>query len=107
MALLRNWKLGQEDGTTQEYYINGKIKSIRVYKNGKPKEYKEYHENGQLLIHQKYKNGKLMEIVSLNDLNGKKLNKGTLKKGTGTVKTYTAKGIFKWETNYIKGEKQK
>lgn len=104
---------GVIDGAIIEYYHDGKVKYIlntrlhkphglyiKYYPDGKEKEewnyidgkangrYRYYHENGVVWVEREYKKSLLWNIISKSDSQGNPLDKGTLKDGNGTEKSY-------------------
>ena len=65
--------------------------------------YKYYHENGLLWTERLYDDGKLMEIISNQSSEGVKLDKGSLKNGTGDIRVYNENGDFIEALTYVDG----
>lgn len=92
------------NGEWKFYNEKGKCIEKGNYKNDKKDgEWVYYHANGQLKKVQLWNEGKLMEVVSYFDSKGNSLDKGTLKKGNGTVKEYNTEGVIT-VTEYANGE---
>lgn len=106
------WKTGE----WKYYHENGQLSSIGNFKvqvNSKGiveawkiGEWKSYHENGQLWTIWAYQDDKLMEIISLFDKNGNKLDQGTLVNGNGTVNRYDEEGNHIKTVDYLNGQVQ-
>jgi len=80
-------------GEWKFYNENGKCIEIGNYKNDKKDgNWTYYYDNDQIEKVQLWDEGKLMEVISYFDNKGVALDKGTLKKGNGTVKEYNSKG---------------
>lgn len=81
------------NGLYKTTYANGKTEEIFNYNKGlEDGIYQYYYENGQLWIEKEYKNGLLMNVNGSYDSQGKPLNFGTIKNGTGTINYYTEEG---------------
>lgn len=89
------------NGISKEYYENGVLK-IKKYMKGKNIDsvYLSYYDNGSLWGHLVYKNGTIYNVVSYLARDGKPLNSGTLKDGTGTMRFYDLEGTIKSEETY-------
>lgn len=95
----------RENGEWKFYNENGKMIEIGNYLNdGKDGKWIYYYDNGQLKKEQVWKKGKLMEVTTYFDENGKPLDRGTLKSGSGTVKEYEPDGKFISTVEYSFGE---
>jgi protein O-mannosyl-transferase len=95
-------------GSWKEFYDNGKHMAEYTYKNGKlDGSYKYYHKNGQLWTERIYRNGLMWEVVSNFDQDGKPLEPGTLKEGTGTLNAYSAEGKLLGSRKYLNGKEIK
>lgn len=91
-------------GTWSEYYENGNIMSEYNFENGKPNgTCKYYYDNGQLWTERVLKDGLNWEVKSNFDKNGKPLDKGTLKNGTGSMKLYNEEGQLTETITYENG----
>lgn len=92
-----------------DFYENGNVKYSYCYnENGKfDKKMEFYYSNGQLAFEKEYINGKVWNINKLYSPKGKALEKGTLKDGNGTLKTYNDKGNYDSTIYYVDGTKIK
>jgi len=92
-------------GEMKEYYTNGNVKSSTNFQNGVPDGvYKYFYDNGQLWTERLYSKGKVMEVISNFNHEGKPVDKGTLKAGTGTVIVYDEEGKQTSVLTYKNGE---
>lgn len=119
---------GKFHGTFRRYYLNGQISVDCVYRNdtmngvyrdfypeGGLKFLKtigfegvdgpliEYYRNGKIKSENIYRKGKLWACVYANNLEGKKLDCGNLKMGSGTLISYDDSGRIARKENYSFG----
>ena len=98
---IEEWKTG----AWKYYYENGYLNAIGSYIEGKlTGEWEFYYVNGQLRSIKAYQEDNLMEIFSLLDKTGNKLDKGTLANGNGTVNSYDDKGTLVKTLEYLNGQ---
>jgi antitoxin component YwqK of YwqJK toxin-antitoxin module len=96
---------GQLNGPFVEYKENGNMSRKGTYKNNKLNgDYYEYYNNGKLKIHAKYEIGLFWNIIVYQDINGNKLDYGTLENGNGIVCTYSSKGKIRAKGEYVDGK---
>ncbi|MDP1621869.1 MAG: hypothetical protein Q8M08_05980 [Bacteroidales bacterium] len=102
------FKNGKRDSINQSHYENGQLQAMIIFNHGKENG-KElwFYENGQFKGEQVYENGRLFEIISLFDNKGRPLEKGTLKKGNGTLNNYSDEGKLECIEFYKNGRKTK
>jgi antitoxin component YwqK of YwqJK toxin-antitoxin module len=99
-----NFNMGVHDGESKEYYDDGKLKRMVMYANDNMTGIsKLYHDNEQLWSETEMRDNKFWTAISSYDRNGKPQDKGTLKNGNGTLKTYNEKGELTAEADYEKG----
>ena len=88
-----------EHGAWKYYFENGNLKMSGKWINSQADgKWKIYHSNGKLYQIRLWEKGELMEILVCQDGEGNKLNKGTLKNGTGTFLEYDTDGKLIKET---------
>ncbi len=98
----------KQDGVWKEYHPNGNIGIVKNVSNGLlDGEFQEFYANGQIKLRFSFSNGKLWNILEMNDINGVKLDGGTLKNGNGTIIIYDQNGNLKQVQNVIDGQVQK
>ena len=103
-----NFKMGKRDSVNKSRYENGQLEAIINFKNGKEDGKQTwFYKNGQFKGELIFNTGKLLEIVSLFDQNGKRLEKGTLKGGTGTLNIYNDNGELEYIEYYKNGKVKK
>lgn len=106
IRFISNYHLDQTNGEFTSYYENGQLKEKSNFKNGKVDGiYKYYYDNGQPWIKKLYVEGKLMEVYFSYSKDGIEKDKGTIKKGSGTVKYYTTEGDLYSVETYKEGVK--
>ena len=100
-----NYKEGYLDGHQTYYYPDGTLKEEANWKERKiDGNYKYYYPSGSVWVEKIFENGLVMEIVGLFDKSGAPLDYGTLKNGTGTVKSYTEDGVVYKIDKFKNGE---
>jgi len=93
-----------ELGITESYLVNGNLKNIGTYVDGKATgEWKVYHDNNSIYQIKHWDNGKLLNIISCYDNEGNPLDKGSLINGNGTVNYYDESGHLTSTKTYIDG----
>lgn len=96
-----------KDGEWISYYENGKTESVENYKNDLIEgNYQYFHDNGQLWTERIYKQGKLWNVISNFSRGGKRLDKGTIKDGNGTVRIYNGEGILSKKVEFTDGKEK-
>lgn len=86
------YEYGMLNGQSK-YFEGGKLTTICQNRNNKLNGiYQYYHDNGQLWIEIDFKDDKPWNIIANYDKTGKRKSKGSLRKGNGTVKRYSADG---------------
>lgn len=96
----------EASGVFKTYYENGSLNIIGTYKNNLSEgERKIYFPNGNVYLIGLCSEGKLMDIITMLDIEGNSLDKGTLVNGDGTLKLYIPKGELIGEEEYVDGVK--
>jgi antitoxin component YwqK of YwqJK toxin-antitoxin module len=107
LSMIGMYENGYTNGEWKIYHENGQLHQIGMMEKGKENgEFKYYHDNGQLHQIGMWKAGRFMDVIICLDKEGKKLNKGTLVNGNGTVNTYSSSGELISTDTYLEGEKQ-
>lgn len=100
-----NFKEGKQDGQWLFYHDNGNKEGVGNLASGKMiGKWIWYHSNGNLYTERLYEDGNLMEILSCYDGKGNPLEKGTLKKGTGSLNSYDIDGNLIDVQNFENGK---
>ncbi|MDY0779793.1 hypothetical protein [Tenacibaculum sp. IB213877] len=98
-----------EHGPFKNYHLNGKLATQGLYKKGVlDGTYTTFFMNEQPHSKIEYKEGKVFNIVEFYNVEGEKINHGTLKNGNGTFKLYDLEtGKFKKILKCKNGIKEK
>ena len=92
--------------TCTTYSNNGKVSIIERYRMKKlDGDLVSYYENGQLEFIIEYKNNKIWNIKEYYDIDGNKLNFGTLKNGEGELLIYSSQGNLRSRGRVMAGYK--
>jgi antitoxin component YwqK of YwqJK toxin-antitoxin module len=92
---IQNYVNDTVQGQDISYYPNGVPSFITEYKNGKKNgPSRVYYPDGKLWTERIYANNLLMEVTVNYNSSGKKVDKGTIKNGNGTVNQYDLNGVL-------------
>ena len=113
ISVLGLYEGNQPFGHWKEFYDNpvppnkqGTLMEEYDFDNGqKNGSDKYYHFNGKLWAERFYKDGKLWEVFSNFDINGRPLERGNFKKGSGNVNIYSEEGTLMETIVYVNGLK--
>ena len=95
-------------GQWKIYNIDSQLIQLGNYLNDVADgEWKIYHSNGEVHHIRLWENGKLMDILSVFDGAGNRMEKGTLINGNGTLNLYDLNGDISEVWTIIDGEIQK
>ncbi len=86
------------------YHQNGNVSTLRNYKNGQQDGVsKQWYENGQLWVTELYEGGRLLEVTELYSSSGSTLSKGQFSNGNGFIYRYRADGSKSSKQEYKNG----
>lgn len=100
------FKDGEEDGVHQDFFESGRLKYEITYKEGYRSNVIQYYDvKDRLKIEMQFdEDGYILNVLKYFDVKGKKLEVGTLKNGTGTIKYYDKNNkVIKIE-DFIEGD---
>lgn len=81
------------NGVYKAYFSSGKVRNLTTYVMGSENGISEmYHDNGQLWRRDENVDGFLWNVECNYDRNGKKMDKGTISNGNGTMLRYNENG---------------
>lgn len=104
---MKSYANGKANGSCKLFYEDGKIQYEKNFKNDSLHgTYISYYPNGTILSNIEYKDGQPYNVLAMNDAQGKGLDYGTLKQGTGTLREYTRNGGKRSTTAFNKGLKE-
>lgn len=88
------------------YFQTNQISTIANYKNGLLNGvYKSFYKNGQIKVSVEYLNAKIWDILECYDINGNKLNCGTIRNGNGILNEYSSNGNLRHSGEIVNGYK--
>ncbi len=100
-------KYEKKQGPWEEYYPNGSLGTLKNYSSGKLNGIaKVLYPNGIVKERINYVNGSIGNVLEMNDINGKKLDPGSLKNGNGTLIIYHDNGTLNKILNIVNGKVQ-
>lgn len=107
LKIFWNYVDDEVSGRVLSFYEDGKPKCQCEYLEGKRHgEQWQYYANGQLHMRAHARRGQVMDVYEYYDENGRALEVGTLKNGTGTLYIYDATGRRTKEITFVDGKRK-
>ncbi len=97
----------KQEGVWKQYYEDGTLGVIKNFTAGAMNgEFQQFYPSGQIKMTLTFQNGLLWNMIEMKDVNGNKLDGGSLKNGTGTFISYDDNGTLQQVQNVVDGQVQ-